>query len=128
MIFPANAAATLITTGVVPPEYLTGAPGQTVTAGSGMVDHNSKIPYSEQANLEIDREIGHGLAVSAGYLFVAAHHLVRAENLNVCPPMALRQAPLFRRLLRELRGALREPPRTYRRVGRREKRITTTRR
>ncbi len=85
-IFPAQAAATLVTTGVVPPEYLTGTAGQTVTAGSGMVDHASRIPYSEQANLEIDREIGHGLAVSAGYLFVAAHKLVRAENLNVCPP------------------------------------------
>ncbi len=85
-IFPAQAAATLVTTGVVPPEYLTGPAGSEVTAGSGMVDHASRIPYSEQANIEIDREIGHGLAVSAGYLFVAAHKLVRAENLNVCPP------------------------------------------
>jgi outer membrane receptor protein involved in Fe transport len=86
VILPANAAATLVTTGFVPPEYLTGSQFQTVTAGAGMVDHASKIPYSEQANLEIDREIGHGFAISAGYLFVAAHHLVRAENLNVCPP------------------------------------------
>ena len=86
VIFPANAAATLVTSGVVPPQYLSGAPDQTITAGSGMVDHASKIPYSEQANLEIDRAIGHGFAISAGYLFVAAHHLVRAENLNVCPP------------------------------------------
>ncbi len=31
-------------------------------------------------------EIGKGLTVSAGYLWVSAHHLVRAENLNVCPP------------------------------------------
>jgi outer membrane receptor protein involved in Fe transport len=85
-IFPSQAAATLVTTGVVPPEYLTGAGNQEVTAGSGMVDHASRIPYSEQANLEVDREIGHGFAVSAGYLFVAAHKLVRAENLNVCPP------------------------------------------
>ena len=51
-----------------------------------MVQHNSKIPYSEQANLEIDRQITSGLTVSAGYLWVSAHHLVRAENLNVCPP------------------------------------------
>jgi outer membrane receptor protein involved in Fe transport len=86
VIFPAQAAATLIASGVVPPEYLTGSQFQTVTAGSGMVAHNSRIPYSEQANLEIDREIGHGFAISAGYLFVAAHKLVRAENLNVCPP------------------------------------------
>jgi hypothetical protein len=86
VIFPAQAAATLVTSGVVPPEYLTGSQFQTVTAGSGMVAHNSRIPYSEQGNIEIDREIGHGLAISAGYLFVEAHKLVRAENLNVCPP------------------------------------------
>ncbi len=84
-ILPAQAAATLITTGEVPPEYITGPPGTTVTAGAGMVDHNSRIPYSEQATLQIDRELGHGLVVSASYLFVAAHKLVRAENLNVCP-------------------------------------------
>ena len=50
-----------------------------------MVQHNSQIPYSEQANLEIDHQFGKDLTVSAGYLWVSAHHLVRAENLNVCP-------------------------------------------
>jgi hypothetical protein len=35
--------------------------------------------------LSIDRELGHGLVVSVGYLFASAHNLVRAENLNVCP-------------------------------------------
>ncbi len=83
---PAAAALGLVTTGLVPPNYITGPTGTSVTAGSGMVEHNSKIPYSEQANLEIDRELGWGLSVSAGYMFVAAHHLVRAANLNVCPP------------------------------------------
>src|SRR5580658_2332669 len=84
-ILPAQAAATLITTGEVPPQYITGPAGTTVTAGAGMVDHFSRIPYSEQANLQIDREVGHGLVLSVGYLFVSAHKLVRAENLNVCP-------------------------------------------
>ncbi|MGB8522885.1 MAG: TonB-dependent receptor, partial [Candidatus Acidiferrales bacterium] len=83
---PASAAATLVTTGQVPDQFITGPCPPSCTAGAGSVQHNSKIPYSEQANLEIDREIGHGLTVSAGYLWVAAHHLVRAENLNVCPP------------------------------------------
>ncbi len=83
---PSQAAATLVTTGQVPEQYITGPCPPSCTAGAGMVEHNSKIPYSEQANLEIDREIGHGLSVSAGYMWVAAHHLVRAENLNVCPP------------------------------------------
>ncbi len=83
---PSMAAATLVTTGQVPAQFITGPCPPSCTAGAGMVQHNSQIPYSEQANLEIDREIGGGLTVSVGYLWVAAHHLVRAENLNVCPP------------------------------------------
>jgi hypothetical protein len=53
--------------------------------GDGTVETHSKIPYSEQGSFEIDREIGHGLVLNVGYLFVSAHHQVRAENLNVCP-------------------------------------------
>jgi outer membrane receptor for ferrienterochelin and colicin len=83
---PAGAAKTLVLTGQVPDQFITGDCPPSCTAGAGMVQHNSKIPYSEQANLEIDRQIINGLTVSAGYLWVSAHHLVRAENLNVCPP------------------------------------------
>jgi outer membrane receptor for ferrienterochelin and colicin len=83
---PADAAKTLVLTGQVPDQFITGDCPPSCTAGAGMVQHNSKIPYSEQANLEIDRQITSGLTVSAGYLWVSAHHLVRAENLNVCPP------------------------------------------
>jgi len=83
---PSQAAATLVTTGQFPDQYITGLCPPSCTVGAGMVEHSSKISYSEQANLEIDREIGHGLTVRAGYMWVAAHHLVRAENLNVCPP------------------------------------------
>ncbi len=55
--------------------------------GSGGMDHSvSKIPYAEQASLEIDRQFGKGLAVNLGYLFVSAHRLVRGNNINVpCP-------------------------------------------
>ena len=84
--FPATAASTLVSTGQVPAQFITGQCPPSCTAGAGMVQHDSKIPYSEQANLEIDREIARGLTFSAGYLYVSAHHLVRAENLNVCPP------------------------------------------
>src|SRR5271155_512514 len=83
---PATAAATLITTGQVPDQFITGPCPPICTAGAGMVQHNSQIPYSEQANLEVQHQFGKGLTVSAGYLWVSAHHLVRAENLNVCPP------------------------------------------
>jgi outer membrane receptor protein involved in Fe transport len=84
-LLPAQAAANLVTTGQVPAQFITGPCPPSCTAGAGMVQHDSKIPYSEQANLEIDRQVGRGLTVSAGYLWVAAHHLVRADNLNVCP-------------------------------------------
>jgi outer membrane receptor protein involved in Fe transport len=83
---PAIAAGTLVTTGQVPAQFVNTVCPPACTAGDGLVDPHSPIPYSEQANLEIDREIGKGFSISAGYMFVAAHHLVRAENLNVCPP------------------------------------------
>jgi len=53
--------------------------------GGSVVDRRQRYPYSEQSSLEIDREIGKGLTVSAGYLFVAAHKLVRPIDLNVAP-------------------------------------------
>jgi hypothetical protein len=78
---PATVAKNLLTTGTFEPNSL----ALPSTVGGTGLDHNSRIPYSEQASLEIDREVGHGLVVNVGYLFVAAHKLVRPENLNVCP-------------------------------------------
>jgi outer membrane receptor protein involved in Fe transport len=57
--------------------------------GGTSVDRNLRKPYSEQASLAIDREITKGLTVSAGYLFVAAHHLVRPIDLNVAPHIGI---------------------------------------
>jgi len=87
---PAATAADMILNGqyLIPNNVL--AP---TTVGNGMVDRASKIPYSEQASLEIDREVGKGLVLSAGYLFVAAHKIVRAENLNVCPVSGVSTGP-----------------------------------
>ena len=86
-IEPADAAANLIRFGTYQPvQMVTNLAAGTVSpVGDGTVERNSKIPYSEQGSLEIDREIGHGLVLNVGYLFVSAHHQVRAENLNVCP-------------------------------------------
>ena len=63
--------------------FLNGACG----VGSGGMDrNNSKTPYAEQASAEVSRQLGGGLAISLGYLFVAAHRLVRGNNINVpCP-------------------------------------------
>lgn len=84
-------ARTLLTTGQLPPNFfLPPNPATTgrflVTVASDGVDPKSRTPYSEQASLEIDREIGKGLTLSAGYLFVSAHKLVRPVDLNIpCP-------------------------------------------
>ena len=86
-IEPADAAANLVRFGSYQPvQMITNlAAGEVSPVGNGTVETNSKIPYSEQGSLEIDREIGKGLVLNIGYLFVSAHHQVRAENLNVCP-------------------------------------------
>ena len=84
---PATAAANLLLLGSYQPVALITnlAAGQFSPVGDGTVERNSKMPYAEQASVEIDREFGHGLVVNVGYLFVSSHHQVRAENLNVCP-------------------------------------------
>jgi hypothetical protein len=84
---PADAAKTLILTGQLPPSYNTGPCPPNCTAGAGLVDPNSRNSYSEQSSFGIDREMAKGLTLSVGYLFVGAHHLVRAEDLNVAPPV-----------------------------------------
>jgi carboxypeptidase family protein len=86
---PAQAAATLVTTGQNPPNFNTGPAGSLVTNSGGGIDRNSRIPYSEQASLGIDQELGKGMVLSATYLFVASHKQIRPENLNVCPPGGL---------------------------------------
>ena len=84
---PTDTATNLIINGSYPNiSLITDFPNGLVSSvGDGTVEYHSKIPYSEQASLEIDHEIGKGLTIGAGYLFVSAHHQVRAENLNVCP-------------------------------------------
>ena len=62
--------------------FTTGACG----VGSGGMEQNSKIPYAEQASLEVDRQFGGGFALSLSYLMVEAHHMVRGNNINIpCP-------------------------------------------
>ena len=71
--------------------FTTGACG----VGAGGMDHNARIPYSEQASLEIDRQFGGGFALSLSYLFVGAHELVRGNNINVpCPVGTTKPASL----------------------------------
>jgi hypothetical protein len=85
--FPADTAKTLLLTGRTPPIYITGPCPPSCVVGAGMVDHNSRIPYSEQTSFSIDREITNGLTIGAGYLFTGAHKLVRALDLNISAPV-----------------------------------------
>ncbi|MGA8150558.1 MAG: carboxypeptidase regulatory-like domain-containing protein [Terriglobales bacterium] len=92
---PWQAASRLLLTGQAPPNFNTGPPGTFVTNSGGGIDPNSRIAYSEQASLQVDQEIGKGLVVSAGYLFLRARKQFRPENLNVCPPGGLANSATF---------------------------------
>ncbi len=86
--------------GTVPPPLLTAAFENLINNGSfpnnslfvqggTAVDRNLRNPYTEQTSLEIDRTIGKGLTISAGYMFVAGHKLVRPIDLNVGAPIGV---------------------------------------
>jgi hypothetical protein len=65
----------------------TGAPQGACGVGSGGIQKDGRLPYAEQSSLEIDRQIGGGLTLDVGYLFVGAHRLVRGNNINVACPL-----------------------------------------
>jgi hypothetical protein len=82
----ANAYPPVTLTGACTANPITGAPTGACGVGAGGIQRNARLPYAEQASFEIDRQIGKGLTLQAGYLFVAAHKLVRGNNINVpCP-------------------------------------------
>ena len=63
-----------------------GGPQGACGVGAGGIEKAGRLPYAEQASLEIDQQIGKGFTVNVGYLFVGAHKLVRGNNLNFpCP-------------------------------------------
>ncbi|HEX2268031.1 MAG TPA: hypothetical protein VHH35_00765, partial [Pyrinomonadaceae bacterium] len=47
------------------------------------IDPNIESSYSQQANLQIERELPGNTVVSAGYLHVRARHLILSRNANV---------------------------------------------
>ncbi len=83
----ASAAKSILKTGLYPRVFLTGSCPPACTAGAGgLARSEHQLPYAEQASLEINRTLGKGLTVGAGYLFVAAHRLVLGNGLNIpCP-------------------------------------------
>jgi outer membrane receptor protein involved in Fe transport len=77
----ASAFENLITSGQFPNNAL-------YSQGGGLIDRNMRAPYSQQASLGIDHDLGKGFSVSVAYLWVAAHKLLRSINLNTSDPIA----------------------------------------
>jgi outer membrane receptor protein involved in Fe transport len=90
---PAQIAANFFRTGEVVSHSVVGTPAAPTPVGYSYTDRHSPIPYSEQASLEINREIGRGFTMGAGYLFVAAHHLLRSTLGNLCPVQGISSGP-----------------------------------
>src|SRR5215831_8481063 len=97
---PAPPPGASLPPGTVPPPLLSAAFENLINSGAfpnnslfvqggTSVDRNLRSPYTEQTSLEIDRTLGKGLTVSAGYMFVAGHKLVRPIDLNVGPPIGV---------------------------------------
>jgi hypothetical protein len=66
---------------------ITGAPTGACGVGAGGIQRNGRLPYAEQASLEITRQFGKQFTLNVGYLFVGAHKLVRGNNLNIACPL-----------------------------------------
>src|SRR5215467_2262682 len=83
----ASTARSIITTGSYQRVFLTGDCPPACTAGAGgLARDDHKLPYAHQASIEINRTVGKGLTVGAGYLFVGAHRLILGNGLNIpCP-------------------------------------------
>lgn len=47
------------------------------------IDPNIEASYSQQANLQIERELPYSTVVSVGYLHLRARHLILSRNVNV---------------------------------------------
>ena len=47
------------------------------------IDPNIEASYSEQGNLQVERELPGNTIVSVGYLHLRAHHLILSRNVNV---------------------------------------------
>ena len=81
-----QAYPTVSLTGPCTANPFSGAPTGACGVGSGGIQKDGRLPYAEQGSIQIDRQIGKGLTLQLGYLFVGAHKLVRGNNLNIpCP-------------------------------------------
>ena len=61
---------------------------------------NFQYPYSQQANLSVERDLGHNLALNVSYNFNGGHHLNRPLDVN---------APVYSALISNWRAAMSDP-------------------
>ena len=80
-------AQSILTSGTYPQVFMTGQCPPACTVGAGGIARNdSNLPYSHQASVGIDYQVGQGVVIGAGYLHVSANRLVLGNGLNVsCP-------------------------------------------
>lgn len=57
--------------------------------GLNLVDNNLRMPYAQQSNVAVEREVGKNIAVSATWVMVRGVHNLRSENQNLAPPTVL---------------------------------------
>lgn len=77
-ISPQEAAAPVF------PDVLATRPASVATRPSiSRIDPSIENPYSQQASLEVERELFGGASLSVGYLHLRSAHLIRSRNVNV---------------------------------------------
>jgi hypothetical protein len=64
------------------PNVLTAFPSNLLVSVT-TIDPNIKSAYSQQANLQIERELSGAMSLSVGYLRVRGEHLILSRNANV---------------------------------------------
>jgi hypothetical protein len=64
------------------PEVLTAFPSNLLVSVT-TIDPNIRSAYSQQANLQVERELSGAMSLSVGYLHVRAEHIILSRNVNV---------------------------------------------
>jgi hypothetical protein len=64
------------------PDVLTAFPSNLLVSVT-TIDPNIRDAYSQQANLQIERELSGAMSLSVGYLHVRGEHIILSRNVNV---------------------------------------------
>jgi hypothetical protein len=78
--------STLTNQGYLTPQYFVPLLAQPIALPTAA---NFKSPYSEQADLQVERQLGHGYTLRLAYDYVGGRHLYRQQNINAIDQNAL---------------------------------------